>query len=80
MWNDPVSRVSQAFCCIFKKETIMIHHPFARRVALLATGLLVAGSVQAQQPPGKPKAAKPARTSGKAWRPSRSSRSRPSTC
>lgn len=42
----------------------MIHHPFTRRVALLATGLLVAGSLQAQQPPGKPKAAKPARTSG----------------
>ena len=32
----------------------MIHHPFARRVALLAAGLLVAGSVQAQQPSGKP--------------------------
>lgn len=42
----------------------MIHHPFTRRMALLATGLLVAGSLQAQQPPGKPKAAKPARTSG----------------
>ena len=43
----------------------MVDHPFARCVALHLAGRLVADNVQARQPPGKPEAARSARTASR---------------